>query len=75
VLSANELARVLKIPVNWIYVQIRHGRLLIDPHPSGAHLFANTPAVIAAVSNLRNHQVDRLDLRINALHKKGHSHG
>jgi DNA invertase Pin-like site-specific DNA recombinase len=75
VLSANELARVLKIPVNWIYVQIRHGRLLIDPHPSGAHLFANTSAVIAAVSKLRNHQLDRLDLRINALHKKGHSHG
>jgi hypothetical protein len=49
VLSANELARALKIPVNWIYVQIRHGRLLIDPHPTGAHLFSNTPAVIEAV--------------------------
>jgi DNA invertase Pin-like site-specific DNA recombinase len=75
VLSANELARALKIPVNWIYVQIRHGRLLIDPHPTGAHLFSNTPAVIEAVRKLRNHEIDHLDLRINTPHKKGHSHG
>jgi len=74
-LSANQLARSLKIPVNWIYVQIRQGRLLLDPHSSGAHLFANTPRVIEAVRKLRNHEIDRLDLRINALHKKGHSHG
>jgi hypothetical protein len=74
VLSANELAHILKIPVNWIYVQIRHGRLLIDPHPSGAHLFMNIPTVIEAVRNLRNHVIDHLDLRINQPHKEGHSH-
>jgi hypothetical protein len=33
VLSAHELAGVLGIPVNWLYVQIRQGRLLIDRHP------------------------------------------
>ena len=43
-LSAQELAGVLNIPVNWLYVQIRQGRLLIDRHPSGAHLFSNTPS-------------------------------
>jgi DNA invertase Pin-like site-specific DNA recombinase len=74
-LSANELARVLKIPVNWLYVQIRYGRLLINQHPSGAHLFANSPGVIEAVRKLRNHEIDHLDLRINEPHKEGHSHG
>jgi DNA invertase Pin-like site-specific DNA recombinase len=74
-LSANELADVLDIPVNWLYVQIRRGRLLIERHASGAHLFANTPSVIDAVRKLRNREIDRLDLRINEPHKKGHSHG
>jgi hypothetical protein len=74
-LSAQELARVLKIPVNWLYVQIRRGRLLIDRHSSGAHLFSNTPSVIEAVRKLRNHELDHLDLRITEAHKEGHSHG
>ena len=74
-LSALELAGVLNIPVNWLYVQIRHGCLLIDRHPSGAHLFSNTPAVIEAVRKLRNHEVDKLDLRITEPRKAGHSHG
>ena len=71
-LSAHELAHVLNIPVNWIYVQIRQGRLLIDRHPSGAHLFANKPKVIEAVRKLRNHKVDQVDLRINQPHQEGH---
>jgi DNA invertase Pin-like site-specific DNA recombinase len=75
VLSANQLADALNIPVNWLYVQIRHGRLLIDRHASGAHMFANTPVVIEAVRKLRKHEIDHLDLRINAPHTKGHSHG
>jgi DNA invertase Pin-like site-specific DNA recombinase len=75
VLSAHELAGVLDIPVNWIYVQIRHGRLLIDRHASGAHLFPNTPSAIEAVRKLRNHELAQLDLRINEPHKQGHSHG
>ena len=74
-LSAQELAGILNIPVNWLYVQIRHGRLLIDRHPSGAHLFSNTPSVIEAVRKLRNHELDNLDLRITEPHKEGHSHG
>jgi DNA invertase Pin-like site-specific DNA recombinase len=74
-LSAQELAGVLGIPVNWLYVQIRQGRLLIDRHPSGAHLFANTPSVTEAVRKLRNHEIERLDLRITEPHNEGHSHG
>src|SRR5262245_35939437 len=54
---------------SWLYVQIRQGRLLIDRHPSGAHLFANKPRVIEAVRKLRNHELDRLDLRINERHR------
>lgn len=75
VLTARELAGVLNIPVNWLYVQIRQGRLLIDRHPSGAHLFMNTPSVIEAVRKLRNHVIDHLDLRISEPHQEGHQHG
>jgi hypothetical protein len=72
ILSAQELAGRLNIPVNWLYVQIRKGRLLIDRQPSGAHLFANTPNVIEAVRKLRNHDVDHLDLRITQPDQEGH---
>jgi Recombinase zinc beta ribbon domain len=72
---ARQHGGVLKIPVNWLYVQIRLGRLQIDRHPSGAHLFSNTPSVIKAVRKLRNHEIDHLDLRIIEPHKEGHSHG
>jgi hypothetical protein len=72
ILSAQELAGRLNIPVNWLYVQIRKGRLLIDRQPSGAHLFANTPSVIEAVRKLRNHDVDHLDLRITQPDQEGH---
>jgi DNA invertase Pin-like site-specific DNA recombinase len=75
VLSANELASLLNIPVNWIYVQIRQGRLLIDRQPNGAHLFANTSNVVEAVRKLRDHHIDRLDLRINQPHQEGYQHG
>ncbi|WLB88853.1 recombinase family protein [Bradyrhizobium japonicum] len=73
-LSAQQLAGVLNIPVNWLYVQIRQGRLLIDRHPSGAHLFSNTSRVIEAVRKLRNHELDQLDLRITEPHEEGHQH-
>jgi D-galactarate dehydratase / Altronate hydrolase, C terminus len=65
-LSAQELAGVLGIPVNWLYVQIRQGRLLIDRHASGAHLFANKPPVIEAVRKLRNHEIEIIELAIAA---------
>ena len=67
-LSAQELAATLNIPVNWLYVQIRQGRLLIDRQPYGAHLFMNTPSVIEAVRKLRNYDLDHLDLRISQPH-------
>ena len=73
-LSAPELAVRLNIPVNWLYVQIRQGRLLIDRQPSGAYLFSNTPSVLEAVQSLRNHAVSHLDLRICQPHQQGHQH-
>ena len=74
-LSAPELAARLNIPVNWLYVQIRQGRLLIDQQPSGAYLFQDTPAVLDAVRSLRNHTIDHLDLRICQPYQQGHQHG
>jgi DNA invertase Pin-like site-specific DNA recombinase len=63
-LSPTELAARLNIPVNWLYVQIRQKRLLLDRQPNGAYLFRNIPSVIGAVSDLRNHTVSQVDLRI-----------
>lgn len=74
VLSAPELAAKLNIPVNWLYVQIRQKRLLIDRQPTGAYLFRNTPSVMDAVRSLRSHSINQLDLRISQPHKEGHQH-
>jgi DNA invertase Pin-like site-specific DNA recombinase len=74
VLSAPELAAKLNIPVNWLYVQIREKRLLIDRQPTGAYLFRDTPSVIEAVRSLRSHSIKHLDLRISQLHQEGHQH-
>ena len=74
-LSANELAARLSVPVNWIYVQIRKGYIQIDRQASGAYVFKDAPEVIEAVRNLRNHAVPNIDLRINRLHREGHQHG
>ena len=63
-LSAPELAARLNIPVNWLYVQIRQKRLLMDQQPTGAYLFQDAPAVLNAIRNLRNHTISHLDLRI-----------
>ena len=73
-LSAPELAGRLNIPVNWLYVQIRQKRLLVDRQPSGAYLFQDTPAVLDAVRSLRNHTISHLDLRICQPHQEGHQH-
>ena len=73
-LSAPELADRLNIPVNWLYVQIRQKRLLIDRQPTGAYLFQDTPSVLDAVRDLRNHTVNCLDLRICQPYQEGHQH-
>lgn len=73
-LSAAQVAARLNIPVNWIYVQIRQKRLLIDRQPTGAYLLRNCPSVINAVRDLRNHTISRLDLRIIQPHQEGHQH-
>lgn len=74
VLTAPELAAKLTIPVNWLYVQIRKGRLLVDRQPSGAYLFSDTAAVIDGIQSLRTYKIDRLDLRICQPHQEGHQH-
>jgi hypothetical protein len=73
-LSPPELARRLNIPVNWIYVQIRQKRLLIDQQPTGAYLFEDTPSVLDAVRQLRSHATSCVDLRICQPHQEGHQH-
>jgi DNA invertase Pin-like site-specific DNA recombinase len=72
VLSANELATKLKIPVNWLYVQIRKQRLIVDRQPNGAYLFSNTEDVLKGILSLRNHTVSNIDLRIYRPHQEGH---
>lgn len=74
VLSAQELAGKLSIPVNWLYVQIRQGRLAIDRQPTGAYLFENTASVVQAVRDLRDNRVRHLDLRISQPQQEGHQH-
>lgn len=71
-LSAPELAARLNIPVNWLYVQIRHKRLLVNRQSTGGYLFQDTAAVLDAVRNLRNHAITQLDLRICQLQQEGH---
>ncbi|MER9058364.1 hypothetical protein [Mesorhizobium sp. M0910] len=73
-LSATQLAARLNIPVNWIYGQVRQKRLLIDRQLTGAYLFQNSPPVINAVRDLRNHTISHLDLRIIQPHQEGHQH-
>jgi DNA invertase Pin-like site-specific DNA recombinase len=63
-LSPPELAARLNIPVNWLYVQIRQKRLLIDRQSTGGYLFQDIPSVLDAIRNLRNHAVNYIDLRI-----------
>jgi hypothetical protein len=74
VLSAPELAGRLNIPVNWVYVQIRQKRILIDRQPSGAYLFQDIPSVLNAVRGLRKHAVSSLDLRICRPYQEGRQH-
>jgi DNA invertase Pin-like site-specific DNA recombinase len=73
-LSAPQIAARLNIPVNWIYVQIRQKRLLIDQQPTGAYLFQDNPFVLDTVRKLRNHALKCIDLRICQPHQEGHQH-
>ena len=73
VLTAPELAAKLGIPVNWLYVQIRKRKLFVDRQPSGAYLFNGAATVLDSVQSLRNHKIDRLDLRILSASPEGAS--
>jgi hypothetical protein len=74
VLTAPEFAVKLNVPVNWLYVQIRKGRLLVERQPSGAYLFNGTTAVLDGIQSLRTHKIGCLDLRICQPHQEGHQH-
>lgn len=74
-LSAQELAARLSIPVNWLYVQIRKQRLMVDRQPNGAYIFSDSENVLKGVRDLRQHAIGSLDLRICRLDHKGHQHG
>ncbi|MGB7975276.1 MAG: hypothetical protein WCF81_13205 [Roseiarcus sp.] len=73
-LTPPELAARQRIPVNWLYVQIRKGRLLVNRQPTGAYLFNNIAEVLDGVQNLRLHKIDHFDLRICQPHQEGHQH-
>ena len=73
-LSATELAARLNIPVNWLYVQIRQKRLLIDRQPTGAYLFPDTPRHRCGPEPPKpHHQSPRP--QICQPHQEGHQHG
>jgi len=74
-LGTTELAARLGIPVNWLYVQIKKKRLLIDPRPTGSCLYPDTSAVLDGVQNLPNHVIGELDLRICQPDDGGYQHG
>jgi DNA invertase Pin-like site-specific DNA recombinase len=73
-LTPPELAAKLRIPVNWLYVQIRKGRLLVHRQPSGAYLFNDIAEVLDGIQNLRTHKIDHFDIRICQPHQQGHQH-
>ena len=68
------MAERLGIPSKRLSVQSRSGRLLIDRQPSGAHLFDDTPEVMAALHRLRSRAVERVDLRARQPAQKGPRH-
>ncbi|BBU64144.1 hypothetical protein MSC49_40790 (plasmid) [Methylosinus sp. C49] len=74
-LSAPELAAKLSIPVNWLYVQIRKQRLMVDRQRNGAYIFSDTEDVLKGVLDLRNHAIGSLDLRSCQPDQEGHQYG
>jgi hypothetical protein len=74
-LGVTAMAKRLGIPAKWLYVQIRQTRIVIDRETSGAYLFDDTPQTVEALRNLRNHAVERVDLRAHQHDQEGHHHG
>lgn len=74
-LGVGAMSERMGIPTKWLYTQLRAGRIVLDPQPSGAYLFNDTPEVIAAVRGVRNHHADYADLRSHQPHTAGHHHG
>ncbi|MEF2554547.1 recombinase family protein [Aurantimonas sp. A2-1-M11] len=70
-----ELASRLGIPTKWLYVQIRDGRIRLDCQPTGAYLVQDCQTVLQAVRNLRNHEIETIDLRAHQPGYREHPHG
>lgn len=62
-LGVTAMAERMGIPAKWLHVQIRAGRILLDPQPNGAYLFNDTSDVIASLRTLRDRTVEQVDLR------------
>ena len=69
------MAERMAIPAKWLHVQIRAGRILLDPQPSGAYLFDDTPDVIASLRALRERTAEQVDLKAHQPTQEGHQHG
>jgi len=62
-LTVTQLAHRLRIPVKWIYVQLKRGSILTTREPSGRFLFPDKTIALQAICSLRNHRVAKIDLR------------
>jgi hypothetical protein len=62
-LTVTQLADRLRIPAKWIYVQLRCGRIVTTREHSGRFLFPDSRNVLESVRRLRNHRVEKIDLR------------
>lgn len=62
-LTVTQLAQRLRIPVKWIYVQLKRGSILTTREPSGRFLFPDNTTALQAICSLRNHRVATIDLR------------
>ena len=74
-LSVTELAARLRIPPQWIYTQLRRGKLMTSYDPAGRYLFPDDEATMRAMRKLREHGIDHVDSREDQPHEEGYCYG
>ncbi|WOH52156.1 MULTISPECIES: recombinase family protein [unclassified Bradyrhizobium] len=62
-LTVTQLAQRLRIPVKWIYVQLKRESILTTREASGRFLFPDNTNALQAIRSLRNHHIAKIDLR------------